>query len=568
MSVRCLLTSLVLASVLVLAPGLVAAEDKGQTDETPRKQAPGEQKQSKQPRGEVRDVILMLQPGPLHLRFHIALGGKSLPELREAYVDRLIKTLDADEDGQLTREETSRSPLLRKKQRPKAKAFLQSLGQAQVLSRRDIMQSVQRQSGEIIVYREDKTSSENDGELFAFLDEDGDGVLNHMELFGTGKRILEKDNDGDENVSFEELLPEEEPEPQPAVLAPQLPQPRRPTQSATVTMLRDTRHVMLAGDLVRKYDRNRDRGLSQKETGWLSETFEFLDTDENKVLDAAELTFVHRAPVDLELAIDLDPGDSATPAVQVLAVNGRQLKATNRPDFCRIEFQGAVVTFARRYLDPFVDSIDNAMIEFNNMDGDANGYLEKSETEQETRLARGGFETIDADGDGKIFAEEMERYIRVFTEPIASTCAIKIYDTGHGFFMALDANGDGRIGIRERRQAARSLAMMDRDGVDGVSRREPVRHFHVEFVRGTYRMFGSMNESVAETPAFQQRSEVGPVWFRRMDRNGDGDISWDEFFGPRDVFHSLDTDHDGLIDSAEAMAAARLADNQAEQDSE
>lgn len=49
----------------------------------------------------------------------------------------------------------------------------------------------------------------------------------------------------------------------------------------------------------------------------------------------------------------------------------------------------------------------------------------------------------------------------------------------------------------ERRQSARSLSLIDCDGETGVSAREPVRHFHVEFVRGSYRMFGSMNESTA-----------------------------------------------------------------------
>jgi hypothetical protein len=41
-----------------------------------------------------------------------------------------------------------------------------------------------------------------------------------------------------------------------------------------------------------------------------------------------------------------------------------------------------------------------------------------------------------------------------------------------------------------------------------------------------------------------------------MDRNGDGDLVWSEFLGPRDIFHQLDADHDGLIDPLEAVAAA------------
>jgi hypothetical protein len=503
----------------------------------------------------------MLRQGPLHLRLHIALGGKPLPDVREAYVDRLVKTFDTNEDGKLSRKETARSPLLRKKLRPAAEKFLNSLGAAQTQTRRDIAQKVERVGGETIAYREDKASSDNDSELFNFLDQDESGALDSTELHDTAKRVLEKDLDGDEIVSFEELLPAPEPEPQPQNAIAQPRQPTRPTAGRS-TLLRDTLETRLAQRLIQKYDRNRDRRLSQRELNWTAERFSFLDTNQDEQLDAEELAFINKTAVDLELAVDLEPADPAIPAVQVLQLDGKRIESTNRPDFAKIEFDGAVVTFARRHIDPFASSLENAMIEFNNMDGDANGYLEKAETEQRIRFARGLFETIDFDGDEKIFGEEMEEYIRVRSEPAAASCQVNIYDTGHGFFMALDANGDGRIGVRERRESARSLSLMDRDGEMGISAREPVRHFHVEFVRGSYQMFGSMNESVDETPAFQQRSESGPIWFRRMDRNGDGDLVWGEFLGPRDVFHQLDADHDSLIDPVEALAAEKMSKQQ------
>ena len=41
-----------------------------------------------------------------------------------------------------------------------------------------------------------------------------------------------------------------------------------------------------------------------------------------------------------------------------------------------------------------------------------------------------------------------------------------------------------------------------------------------------------------------------------MDRNGDGDLTWDEFLGPREVFHQLDADQDDLIDETEAKKAS------------
>jgi hypothetical protein len=49
----------------------------------------------------------------------------------------------------------------------------------------------------------------------------------------------------------------------------------------------------------------------------------------------------------------------------------------------------------------------------------------------------------------------------------------------------------------------------------------------------------------------------GPLWFRMMDRNGDGYVSRREFLGSKEEFDRIDTNHDGLISPEEAEAATK-----------
>ena len=507
---------------------------------------------------DVRHVVLLLDPAPLHLRLRLSIGGRSLSAARAAYVERLFGDLDRDGDGRLTRAEAAHSPLLRQPEpSTKAAAFLATLDADPDVSAEDVMQTVQRVAGESVVYRQDDSAAEGDSFIFDLLDEDESGVIDAAEMAAAAERLAERDTDDDDCIGYDEVQPAPpEPTPDVALQLVGLPQqePARP-RAGFSEILRDLREPLLPRRMLRKYDRDGDGRLSAAEIQWSADRLATIDRNTDGALSITELRDLTAAPVDLDLAIDVQPDDPSRPELSVVGAAGQSVRATELPGLIHVDLENATVAISYRHADPIPEAIDAALRRFNQLDMDGNGYLDIEEVQPDVRLRRGLFDMIDADGDGKVFGEEVETFVRLRGEPEAITCRVNLYDTGSGFFQSLDHNNDGRISERELRKIEPTLADLERDEKAGVTLEEPARHFHVEFVRGGYRLFGPTDQMVSQLPAFNRGVPVGPVWFQRMDRNNDGDLTWREFLGHREDFYRLDADHDGLIDPDEAAKA-------------
>jgi Ca2+-binding EF-hand superfamily protein len=525
---------------------------------TPALAEDAEDAEDAEPNDEVRDTILMLETGPLHIRVHVAMGGVSPASSRQAEVDKLMKELDTDGDGKLSREESQKSPLLREKQRPGAQQFIKSIGATQTMTRKDIEKKLETRGGETVVYRQNTNSSETDDEVFKLLDADANGVLTEVEMFNAVDLLLAKDGDDDECVTLDEFAPPPDPNAMPvAIVGMQTPRSSEPSISE---ILRDTQQTLLPAQLLRKYDKDRNKKLSAEELGWTAERIQPCDANNDGQLDQRELTTIAKSPTDVELAVDLMKS-TGQPMLRVISAGGERVDGDKYPDFASLKLPTAILNLSVRDIDPFKASMDIALRVFNELDVDANGYLDKDETAGQERFGRGLFDQIDADGDGKIFGEEMKAFVSAGAQPKAMTCQVTAFDDGAGFFGTLDSNGDSRISMREMRYADKSLANMERDSQAGIAKTEPARHYRIEFVRGVFMPVGApsraMVANVASTPSAPRA--VGPIWFQRWDRNNDGDITWREFLGPRDAFEQLDADRDDLIDPKEADAASRFA---------
>jgi Ca2+-binding EF-hand superfamily protein len=521
------------AAVLWMAASGPAADDKPAADDPEA----------------VRDVFLLLDRGPLHMRLRITIAGKSPQAVRRDYLSRLFQTLDVDKDGKLSRAEFEQSPL-NTSRRGKTPRRLSSKEAAETVPARKLAEALERVAGfEPLAFRQDNSNRKTDDAVFEALDADRNGVLSEDEIREATALLLAKDQDDDDCVTLDEFKPAE-PTMMPAVLAPGR---ERPSLAAVSDLLVDGAGRLFAPRLVRRYDRDRDGKLSLAESGLARERFRALDADGDGKLSAEELGNLCRQPPDVEASLELEPPNSS-PQVRVSA--GPNIQA-NRPDFASFVFADTVLELAVRPFDPLNAAVADARQQFNRLDADQNGYLDRDELKQNVRFQRGLFELIDTDGDDKIFWPEMERYVRSRAEVAATRCDIVLHDLGHGFFEALDLNHDGRLGLREIRVAADTLEKMRKPGQTRLRANDPPRRLHLEVIRGSFQLFGTGGTGVSTVPriAVQPRSPVGPIWFQRMDRNLDGDLTWKEFLGPRYVFEELDTDHDGLIDPKEAEKA-------------
>jgi len=319
--------------------------------------------------------------------------------------------------------------------------------------------------------------------------------------------------------------------------------------------------------VLKKYDKGTSEGaaagdnrLSPGEFRIDAKDFASSDTDNDGALDTEELRrYLSRVGPDLELVVKLAGNGSASTTIEAAGAGSRPLpRGVHVQRLSAADIEVAIGEVSLEFhADPGEQAAESAKRyyagQFQAADKDNNKYLDKTEVKDHGPFAS-LFDMMDADGDGKLYLKEVDAFVDQQTQAARSQMVLSVADQGRAIFAIMDLNRDRHLGIREIRGAVARVSSWDRNG-DGLIRSDEIpHHFQLSIGRGQITAVGMSAFSAAGmmAPPVTQAPAAGPAWFRKMDRNRDGDISRREFLGPRAQFERLDRDHDGLIDAAEA----------------
>jgi len=404
-------------------------------------------------------------------------------------------------------------------------------------------------------------------QLIGRIDEDEDGRLSAEELEVAYGSLLKLDTNDDETITFNELLEVQKPfddreNPDQAnslFLDPIFPVPSGGLEENTVR------------SLLKHYDRLEpipegaapgEVKLRPSELAIGETLFEQYDADGDGQFDVNELgTFLSTTQPSYEFTVRVGDLQGGGPRVELVSSSESDGGTAHNDE----ENNTTAIVIGSVQLDVDVAASDATgsrvrdtyLQQFKATDADNNGYLDPLET-QNNVFFQNVFALIDRDKDEKLFERELIAFIDERVESSRSRTVLSILDQGHNLFDILDINGDRRLGQREFAMAIGRLKMWDENGDGQLAQSEIPRHFRLSFGPEGLGLPGT--QAAAAAPAATNRGTTvpvsGPVWFQKMDRNRDGDVSRREFLGRLADFDRIDANGDGLIESQEAQAAS------------
>jgi len=496
-------------------------------------------------------VLILAPETPVFLTLELDSGSQNIGAIRQKFADTQFRRVDKDDNGRITGTEVEAWKAAGRPD-PFLAPILAKLETGEETSKERFRELVEDALGAPFQVVADRKRLDQTVDLLPMLDRDRDGRLSADEVRDGLAILRSTDFDDDESLSVAELQPfprsmVEARRQQAAIEAPDVP----------VLSLTSPQDRKIAADRILRIYRGKDSAavpltrLSPDNRP----TLRAADTNGNQELDQEELTaWLETKPSDAVLTVGIDRNrvKAQDASLSKVVVPGASTIAS-RPS---LVVGGMTVDFVAK--NNRVDQADNTYfykLDFRRGDTDKNGYLDEAE------FAASGmnglaFATVDADVNKQVTLAEIVEYANVNGQVAQAKLVVMVGDEARSLFQILDADLDRRLTMREFSKAPGALQPLDRDH-NGLASTELVSRYRLRFQYGTpdrMQRRGMDDAMATGVPIARTLPTSGPTWFRRMDRNQDGDLSWREFLGERGTFDQLDTDKNGMIDLDEAMA--------------